>query len=373
MAERVTDSYDLIIIGAGSAGITAAKFGAQLGLKVALVEKGRLGGDCTWTGCVPSKTILKVAQAAHQISTAQRFGIGSGGLKTDWKKVIAHVKGVAERVYTDESPELLSNGNVTIVEGEAKFVDPHTIQAGNFNLWGKRILITTGAGPAIPPIPGLEQTGFLTYRSIWDLEEMPRSLLVLGGGAVGCELAQAFCRLGSRVTLLEGEPRILPKDESEASAVLAQQMTLEGLDLRLGTMVERVCQRGEGFQLTSGSQEFAGEHLLVAVGRVAEVSGLNLEQAGVEFGPRGIQVDRGLRTSQRHIYAAGDCIDGFQFTHYAGWQSFMAVRNAFLPGTTRAVLDHVPWTTFTDPEVAHTGYTEAEAVSRFGEGIVVSN
>lgn len=162
----MTVSYDLIVIGAGSAGLTAAKFGSQLGLKVALVEKGRLGGDCTWSGCVPSKTILKIAQVARQVSTAQRFGIGSGGVKTDWGKVMAHVKGVAEEIYAANSPDLLTDENITVVEGAASFADPYTVLAGDSVLMGKRILITTGAGPVIPPIPGLAETGFLTYRTI---------------------------------------------------------------------------------------------------------------------------------------------------------------------------------------------------------------
>jgi pyruvate/2-oxoglutarate dehydrogenase complex dihydrolipoamide dehydrogenase (E3) component len=162
----MTVSYDLIVIGAGSAGLTPAKFGSQLGLKVALVEKGRLGGDYTWNGCVPSKTILKIAQAARQVSTAQRFGIGSGGVKTDWGKVIAHVKGVAEEIYAANSRDLLTDENITIVEGPASFADPYTVLAGDSVLTGERILITTGAGRVIPPIPGLAETGFLTYRTI---------------------------------------------------------------------------------------------------------------------------------------------------------------------------------------------------------------
>ena len=369
----MTDSYDLVVIGAGSAGLTAAKFGAQLGLKIALVEKGRVGGDCTWTGCVPSKTLLKVAQVARHMTAAQRFAIEPHQPVFDLKKVMAHVRGVAQRVYDDESPALLLNHNLTMVQGEARFTDSHTIEAGDSILTGKRFLITTGAGPLIPPLPGLEETDYLTYKSVWDLTELPKSLFVLGGGPIGCELAQAFCRLGSKVTLLEGESRILPKDEPEASQVLAQQLKREGMDLRLGNMVEKVSRDPGGFRLVVGGQELTGEKLLLAVGRVADLSGLGLDQAEVEFGPRGIGVDRGLRTSQRHIYAAGDCIHGFQFTHYAGWQGFMAVRNAFLPGSTKGVLDHVPWTTFTDPEVAHAGYTEAEARSKVGDGVIVSH
>ena len=212
----------------------------------------------------------------------------------------------------------------------------------------------------------------MTYRSIWDLEELPANLVVMGAGPIRCEMAQAFCRLGSRVTLVEGADRILLNDEPEAAQVLAHRLTQEGIDLRLGQMVERVSQNGSGVSVALSRERLEADALLVAVGRRANLEGLDLEQAGVTCGSQSIKVDRHLRTSQKHIFAAGDCAGGYQFTHYAGWQGLMAVRNAFLPGSARGVLDSVPWTTFTDPEVAHAGLTEAQAQARFGSGFKVS-
>ena len=369
----MSEAYDLVVIGGGSAGLTASDFAAKLGLRVALVEKDRLGGDCTWTGCVPSKTLLNIADSVHQMTEASSLGMGGRQRpEIDLKKVMSRVSRAVEQVYSREAPDILETKNIRVIQEEARFVDPHTLAAGDTQITARRFLIATGARPFIPPIPGLDDTGYLTYQSVWDLEELPASLVVMGAGPIGCELAQAFCRLGSRVTLVEGADRILLHDEPEAGQALAQRLTQEGVDLRLGKMVERVAQNGRGVKVDLGGEELAGEALLVAVGRRPNIDGLALNQAKVAFGPQGIGVDRRLRTSQKHIYAAGDCAGSHQFTHYAGWQGFMAVRNAFLPGSARAVLDSVPWTTFTDPEVAHAGLTEAEAQKRFGGALEVS-
>lgn len=368
----MSEAYDLVVIGGGSAGLTASAFGAQLGLRVALVEKDRLGGDCTWTGCVPSKTLLEIAKTAHQMAQPSPLWIDHQRPEVDLKEVMARVRRAVDRIYSNEDPDALEAKGIRVIQGEAQFIDPHTLAAGETQLKARRFLIATGARPSIPAIPGLNDTGYLTYQSVWDMEVLPPKLMVMGAGPIGCELAQAFCRLGSRVTLLEGADRILLHDEPEAAGVLAQRLIQEGVDLRLGQMVERVTQNGNGIQVALGQDELAGDALLVAVGRRPNVDGLGLEQAGVAFGPQGIDVDRRLRTSRKHIYAAGDCAGGHQFTHYAGWQGFMAVRNAFLPGSTRAVLDTVPWTTFTDPEVAHAGLTEAEARTKFGSALEVS-
>ncbi len=211
---------------------------------------------------------------------------------------------------------------------------------------------------------------YLTYESIWDLEILPRHLLVVGAGPIGCELAQAFRRLGARVTLLEGGERVLPHDEPAASQALAEAFTTEGIDLRFNVTVERTWQDGDGIHLLAGGDDLAGDALLVAVGRYPNMDGLDLDQAGVVYSARGIEVDDHLRTSQRHIYAAGDCVGSYQFTHYAGWQAAMAVRNALLPGATKGVRERVPWTTFTDPEVAHVGLTEEQAREKFGSVIM---
>ncbi|MCH7712946.1 MAG: mercuric reductase [Chloroflexi bacterium] len=372
----MSEAYDLVVIGAGSAGLTASAFAAQLGLSVALVEKDRLGGDCTWTGCIPSKTLLNIANTVHEVAEAAYLGMDNPQrpqrTQIDLKKVMSRVREAVERVYSREAPDLMESSGIQVIQGEARFIDPHTLAVGDAQLKARRFLIATGARPFIPPIPGLNETGYLTYQTVWDLEELPASLVVMGAGPIGCELAQAFCRLGSRVTLVEGADRILLHDEPEAAQVLAQSLTGEGVDLRLGHMVEGITQNGKGVKVTLGQEELTGDALLVAVGRRPNVDDLGLDRAEVAFGPQGIGVDRRLRTSQKHIYAAGDCAGGHQFTHYAGWQGFMAVRNAFLPGSTRAVLESVPWTTFTDPEVSHAGLTEAEARARFGSALEVS-
>jgi pyruvate/2-oxoglutarate dehydrogenase complex dihydrolipoamide dehydrogenase (E3) component len=368
----VNQAYDLVIIGAGSAGLTAAGFAVQLGRKVALVEKNRLGGDCTWTGCVPSKTLLKAARLAHDMRHADRYGVSPAQPSVDLKRVMGHVRSVIESVYQPESPEALRAEGVDVYLEEARFLDPHTIAVGDTNLSAQRVVIATGAQPFIPPIDGLDSIDYLTYEAVWGLETMPRHMLVVGGGPIGCELAQAFCRLGARVTLLESGPRILPQDEPEASDLVAQELVKDGTDLRVNAEAKRLWRDGDEIHVATNGRELVGETLLLAVGRRPTLAGLELEKAGVEYSPRGIRVNDHLRTSQRHIYAAGDCIgSSYQFTHYAGFQGFMAVRNALLPGATRAVLDRVPWATFTDPEVAHVGMTEAQARERFGDGVEV--
>ena len=365
--------YDMIIIGAGSAGLTAAGFAAQLGLKVALAEKNRIGGDCTWTGCVPSKSLLKAAKIAHDMRTAHRFGISPAEPEIDLKAVMTRVKGVVEQVYREESPETLRASGIDVFLGPTRFLDSHTIETGENTLTGRRFLIATGARPVVPPISGIGDVSFLTYETLWDMEKLPKRFIVIGGGPIGCELAQAFCRLGSHVTLLEAGPRIMPQDEPEASDLIASCLIADGVELRLDAMVQRVWQNGDTIHVGIEGQDIEGDALLLAAGRRPVLEDLGLDRAGVAYGPGGIEVNSRLRTNRRHIYAAGDCVGGYQFTHYAAWQGFMAVRNAYLPSSKRGVLDQVPWATFTDPELAHTGLTEAEARSKFGQAVMVCN
>ena len=367
----VNQNYDLIIIGGGSAGLTAAGFAVQLGKKVALVEKDRLGGDCTWTGCVPSKALLKSAKVAHDMRHAASYGVGPAEPVIDIRTVLAHVRSVVGQVYQPESPDALRADGVNVFLGQASFVDPHSIMVDEVSLTAHRFLIATGARPFIPPIDGLDSVDYLTYESIWDLEALPRNLMVIGGGPIGCEFAQALCRLGAGVTLLEDDVRILPQEEPEVSAVVQQQMAQDGVVFRLNSRAQRIRNQDGEIHILAGGQEFTGDALFLSVGRRPTVDGLNLEKAGVEYSGRGIAVNDHLRTSQRHIYAAGDCTGGYQFTHYAGFQGFMAVRNALLPGAAKAVLDQVPSATFTDPEIAHVGLTEAQASEKYGDNAVV--
>jgi pyruvate/2-oxoglutarate dehydrogenase complex dihydrolipoamide dehydrogenase (E3) component len=363
------DTYDLAIIGGGSAGLIAAPFAVQLGARVAFIEKGRIGGDCTWTGCVPSKTLIKSARVAYQMRTANRFGLTPVDAAVDLKRVMEHVRSVTAEIYSHTTPESLRNQGIHVFLGEPHFINAHTISISDQTLSANYMLICTGAHPFIPPITGLDKTSYLTYQSIWDLNVLPKDLVVIGGGPIGCEIAQGFRRLGSKVTLLEGGDRLLPYDDNDASRILAEVFRNEGIDLRLKSSVERTWQIGDDVHLTAGGEEIVCDTLLVAVGRRPNVDGLDLEKAGVKYGKQGIQVDRNLRTSQPHIYAAGDCLGGFQFSHYAGWQGFIAARNALLPGSSKGITDQVPWTTFTDPEVAHVGMTEEQARQKLGNDV----
>jgi pyruvate/2-oxoglutarate dehydrogenase complex dihydrolipoamide dehydrogenase (E3) component len=366
----MSEPYDLVIIGGGSAGLTAAGFAVQLGVRVALVEKNRIGGDCTWTGCVPSKTLLKAAKVAHQMRTADRYGLPPVEPAVDLKAVMAHVRAVVGEVYEEESPEALRADGIDVLIGGARFLDPHTLAVGENKLTARHVLIAIGAHPFIPPIRGLDGVDYLTYESIWDVEVLPQHLLVVGAGPIGCEMAQAFHRLGAKVSLLSSRDRVLPRDERAASRVLGEVFEAEGINVLYNARAERAWRDEKGVHVGAGGIEVVGDALLVVAGRRPNVDGLDLEKAGVAYSEKGIQVDDNLRTSQRHIYAAGDCIGSHQFTHYAGWQAFMAVRNALLPGASKGVTELVPWTTFTDPEVAHVGLTEDRARQEFGDAVM---
>jgi len=366
----MSSSYDLIIIGGGSAGLTAANLGVELGARVALVEKRRIGGDCTWTGCVPSKSLLQVAKVAHQMRTAHRFGLSPAEPKVDLRAVMDHVRGIIAEIYAEESPQALRAEGIDVYLGGARFLDPHTIVTGENTLTARRFLIATGAHPFIPPIRGLHEVDYVTHESIWELESLPPRLLVVGAGPVGCEMAQAFQRLGSQVTLIASRDRLLPRDDPSASQALDQVFRAEGINLVYNARAELAWQDKDGIHLGAGGNGHVGDVLLLATGRRPNVDGMDLENAGVEYSAQGIQVNRSLRTSQRHIYAAGDCTGGPQFTHYAGWQAAMAVRNALLPGSSPGLTERVPWTTFTDPEVAHIGLSEAQARQRQGDDVL---
>lgn len=360
--------FDLVIIGAGSGGLTAADFASKLGAKVALVEKNRIGGDCTWTGCVPSKALLKAAKVAHHVRNAGQFGIAAAPPVTNLGAVRAYVRRAMEQVYQHESPQELHRNGIEVIQGNAQFSDAETIRVNQQPIRARSFLITTGARPQIPVIAGLGDVPFWTYEQIFDNDQLPGTLIVVGGGPIGMELAQAYRRLGSQVTVIAS--RLLPKDEPEVRSLMRRVFEREGVRFVNGRALS-ASRNGTGVVVVTEREEVRGDALLIASGRKPRVAELTLENAGVNYSDAGIPVDEHLRTNVKHIYAAGDVLGGYQFTHLAGWQGFQAARNALLPVPTRGLTDLVPWVTYTEPEVAHIGVTEAHARAQFGEHVRV--
>lgn len=361
-------TFDLVIIGGGSAGLTGARFAARLGASVAIAEKHRLGGDCTWTGCVPSKALLRAARLAHDARRGAAFGVEAGPVRVDMSKVRDHVRGAIARVYAEETPEILASQGVQVFFGAASFVAPRTLQVGDQTLSARRFIIATGASPARPAIPGLAGVPHDTHETIFDNDRLPRHLLVVGAGPVGVELAQAYRRLGAEVTVIA--EAILPREEPETRDEVKKIFAAEGVRI-FTAKITGARQEGDLLVLDTDNGEVRGDRLLIAAGRQPNVRGLGLDLAGVNHSDQGVQVDDSLRTTAPHIYAAGDVLGGPQFTHLAGWQCFQAVRNALLPGNARGTPELLPAVTFTDPEIARVGPTEAELRSRLGDQLRV--
>lgn len=361
--------YDLAIIGAGAAGLIAADFALKLGARVALIERNRIGGDCTWTGCVPSKSLVKAASVAADARRAARFGLDVTGPSADLARVREYLRTTIQHIYAPTAPEVLRAKGLSVHIGAAQFIDPYTLDVAGTAVKARRFLICGGAVPRRPPLPGLDQVPYFTYTEIFENDKLPTSMAVIGGGPVGCEVAQAYQRLGAAVTIIA--PRLLARDEPEASERLSQVFAVEGIrHLRARA---RAVRRENGRAVVETEQgTVSGDLLLVAVGRVPAVDGLGLARAGVRYSERGIEVSAKLKTSARHIYAAGDCVGGAQFSHFAGWQAFQAVRNALLPGSSVGRTESIPEVTFTVPEVARTGWTEHAARERFGNNVRVA-
>lgn len=366
---------DLCVIGAGSGGLTVAAGGSQMGAKVVLIEKGEMGGDCLNYGCVPSKALLAAAHAAQNMREAGRFGIGAVEPDIDFAAVNRHVKGVIECIAPMDSQERFEGLGVQVIRAAGRFTGPREVEAGDKRIQARRFVIATGSSAAIPPIPGIENVPLLTNESIFDLEMRPDHLIIIGGGPIGAEMAQAHRRLGSRVTILEARS-LLPRDDAEAVAVVRNRLMAEGVDIHEGVLVEKVSGGAGGMTATitkaGETLDIQGSHLLVAAGRKANVEGLGLEQAGIEFTPKGVSVDSRLRTTNKWAFAIGDVTGGHLFTHVAGYQAGIVLRNALfwiLPGKARQ--DAIPWVTYTDPELAHVGLTDLQAKEKYGGGLSI--
>jgi pyruvate/2-oxoglutarate dehydrogenase complex dihydrolipoamide dehydrogenase (E3) component len=364
--------YDFVVLGGGSGGILAAELAANLGVRVALVEKNRPGGSCLFTGCVPSKALLHVAKVSHQARQAHEVGLGISEPTVDMARVSEPIQKIIESIYRGEnreSVEGLREKGIDVIVGERRFTGPYTVAVDGRELTAGRFLIDTGSRPATPPIHGLAETGYLTYADLFTLKSLPGRLLVIGAGPIGMEMSQAFSRLGAHVTVIQRSGRLLGVADEDCSALIEDVFRAEAIDVRLNMTIEKVERAGDEVVITANGERFVGDAVLAATGRVPNVDGLDLDRAGVVHSPRGIRVDAYLRTNQPHIYACGDVIGGEQFTHLSAIQGYQAARNALLPGHEKATLGHAPWTVFTDPEIARVGLTETEAQTRYGKDV----
>ena len=354
---------DLCVIGAGSGGLSVAAGAAQLGRKVVLIEKGEMGGDCLNTGCVPSKALIAAAGRAHEMRSAEKFGIANQKPAVSFPAVMDHVHGVIDAIAPIDSQERFEELGVTVLRETASFTGPRQVKAGSSIVNAKHFVVATGSTPFIPPIEGLGDTPYLTNETIFQNRSLPDHLVVIGGGPIGVELAQAHRRLGARVTIIEGAT-ILNKDDPELVAVLRAQLSVEGIALIENAIVQSVAQTTNGISVNADGKTIEGTFLLVAVGRKVSVDGLNLEAAGVEYDHKGITVDKRLCTSNKRIYAIGDVIGGRQFTHVAGYHASIIIRNILFKAPSANRDDLAPWVTYADPELAHVGLTEEQAQAR---------
>ncbi len=355
---------DICVIGAGSGGLSVAAGATQLGRKVVLIERHKMGGDCLNYGCVPSKSLIAAASHAQTIRRAPAFGVDAGEAKVDYARVMKHVHSVIAAIEPNDSVERFEKLGVKVIKAAAKFVSAGEVEAGEHRVTAKYFVIATGSSPAKPPIPGLVETPHFTNETMFENTVLPEHLIIIGGGAIGLELAQAHRRLGSRVTVLEAM-RIMPKDDPEAVAIVRQALEDEGVVIREGAAVTAVSKMDGGVAVTisrSGQSEaIAGTHLLLAAGRSPNVDGLNLEAAGVKYSRKGIEVDGALRTSNARISAIGDVAGGLQFTHVAGYHAGLIIRRLLFKVPVKTDTSAIPWCTYTDPELAHVGLTEAQA------------
>lgn len=362
---------DLCVIGAGSAGLSVAAGAAQMGADVVLIERAEMGGDCLNVGCVPSKSLLAAGRAAQAARDAGRFGVDLPEPAVDFARVHDHVHAVIAEIAPNDSEERFAGLGVRVLRADARFTGPRTVEAGGgrdgTTVAARRFVVATGSRPAVPPIPGIDEVPFHTNETVFGRRAAPGHLLVIGGGPIGMEMAQAHRRLGAAVTVVEAAT-ILPRDDRELVAVLRGRLQAEGIRLLEGTEVVRAERTGGGVALTlRGGERVEGTDLLVAAGRRPNVEGLGLDEAGIERSPRGIRVDARLRTTNRRVFAAGDVAGGPQFTHAAGYQAGIVIRNALFRMPARADYRALPRVTYCDPELAQVGMTEEQAREEAGE------
>ncbi|WP_370210417.1 NAD(P)/FAD-dependent oxidoreductase [Roseovarius sp.] len=363
---------DLLVLGAGSGGLSVAAGAVQMGADVILLEGHKMGGDCLNYGCVPSKALIASGKAAHGQAHAARYGVADVTPQVDYGAAMGHVSDVIAQIEPVDSQERFEGLGVKVIREYGRFLSGDEVQAGEHVIRARRIVIATGSSPLVPPIPGLESVPYVTNETLFEMREKPEHLLIVGGGPIGMEMAQAHRRLGSRVTVIEGA-RALGKDDPELAAIALDRLRAEGIEIAEEALAQEVRGQAGAIEIEAkDGRVFKGSHLLMAVGRKANIDRLDLDKAGIETAKAGIKVDASLKTSNRRVYAIGDVAGGLQFTHVAGYHAGIVIRSALfgLPAKTRT--DHIPYATYTDPEIAQVGLTEAAAREAHGAALEVA-
>ncbi|MEM6304201.1 MAG: FAD-dependent oxidoreductase [Pseudomonadota bacterium] len=362
---------DVLIIGAGSGGLSVAAGAAQMGADVVLLEGHKMGGDCLNFGCVPSKALIASGKAAYGQRHSLQYGVADGPGEVDYVAAKDHVADVIATIAPVDSQERFEGFGVKVIREFGRFISETEVQAGNTVIKARRIVIATGSSPLVPPVPGLDTVPYETNETLFDLREQPEHLLIIGGGPIGMEMAQAHIRLGCKVTVIEGD-KALAKDDPELATVVLETLKDEGVVIEEGALAAEVKGKAGAIEVhAKDGRVFKGSHLLMAVGRKANTDRLDLEKAKISTTQTGIKVDQGLRTTNRHVYAIGDVAGGLQFTHVAGYHAGVIIRSMLFALPSLAKTAHIPWATYTDPELAQVGQTEAQAKKKHGPALEV--
>ena len=357
---------DICIIGGGSGGLSIAAGAAQMGAKVVLLEGHKMGGDCLNYGCVPSKALIASAKQAYAISHGGGLGVADAKPKVDYAAAKDHVANVIATIEPHDSVERFEGLGVHVIQEYGKFISKTEVQAGDYVIEARRFVVATGSSPFVPPIPGLDTVKHYTNEDIFELREQPKHLLVIGGGPIGMEMAQAHARLGSKVTVIEGM-KALGKDDPELSAIALENLRAEGIEIVEDALAEKISGKGKNITVHTPHGDFTGTHLLMAVGRKVNIDKLNLDAGDIAHDRAGLKVGPNLRSiSNKKVYAAGDVAGGLHFTHVAGYHAGVLIRSLVLGMPAKQRTDHIPWVTYIDPEMAHVGLTEADAKAKFG-------
>ncbi len=360
---------DVLIIGAGSGGLSIAAGASQMGANVVLLEGHKMGGDCLNFGCVPSKALIAAGKQAHAMRTGEKYGVSPVMPEVNYSAAKDHVHNVIETIAPVDSQERFEDFGVKVIREFGRFISPTEVQAGDTVITARRIVIATGSGPFVPPIPGIENVTYYTNENIFDLREKPEHLIVIGGGPIGMEMAQAHIRLGSKVTVIEGA-KAMGKDDPEAAAVVLERLRAEGIEIVEEAQAEEVSQDGDVISVKTPKGTFSGSHVLMAVGRKVNIDKLDLDKGNVAH-DRAVKVGPDLRSvTNKKVYAVGDAAGGLQFTHVAGYHAGVVIRSMLFGLPSKQRTDHIPWVTYTDPELAQVGLTEADAIQKFGNHAV---